>query len=234
MPTERTGGVAVPTWPRHVRSLRLQVAQDLRRAILSGQMPAGHRLVEEDLSRQMDTSRGPVREALRLLEQEGLVISSPYRGTVVAEVSETEAREVLVPVRLTLERFAFRHALTLLSETDFAELASLVLAMERAGLANDLAETVDLDVRFHELVVQRAEQPHTLQLWRTISPRVRGFFYRMGPRHRDLSEVAEEHRELLEALRSGDEVVLLAALDRHIADPVRAGAPVNPDRRPHG
>lgn len=217
-------------WPRHARSLRNQVAHDLRQAIVSGQLPPGHRLVEDEISRQMETSRGPVREALRLLEQEGLVVSYPYRGTVVAEVSDTEVREVLVPVRLALERFAFRHAVALLRDKDFAELGALVEAMEKAARERDLGALVELDIQFHELVMLRSDQPHSIQLWQAIASRVRSFFYRMGPRHRSLREVPDEHRELLEALRSGDEQLLLAVLDRHILDPIRAATPAGTGR----
>ncbi len=218
------------TSPRESRSLRHQVAAALRQAIVSGELPSGARLVEEELSRQMETSRGPVREALRQLEQEGLVVSFPYRATVVAEISAKEAREVLIPVRLALERFAFRHAMRFLDEGDFAELASLVAAMERSAGAGDLAGLVEGDVRFHELVVRRSDQPHTTQLWQAISSRIRSFFFRMGPRHRNLAEIADEHRELLAALRSGDEEVLLGVLDRHIVDPL-ASARADEGRR---
>lgn len=217
-------------WPRQARSLRHQVAHALRETIVSGELPSGHRLVEEELSRQMETSRGPVREALRLLEQEGLVVSRPYRGTVVAEISDTEAREVLVPVRLALERFAFRHAMRLLGTADFAELGSLVDAMQRAARERDLGALVELDIRFHELVMLRSRQPHSIQLWQAISSRIRSYFYRMGPRHHSLREVADEHRELLEALRSGGDRRLLGVLDRHIVDPIRTPDPAGTGR----
>lgn len=71
----------------------------------------GDKLVELDLSAQLGTSRAPVREALRQLEQEGLVVSYPYRGTEVLSVSQEEIEQVLVPIQLTIERFAFTQAL---------------------------------------------------------------------------------------------------------------------------
>jgi DNA-binding GntR family transcriptional regulator len=197
-------------------SLRQRVLQMLREAIITGQFQPGNRLVEEELCQQMGISRGPLREALRQLEQEGLVVSFPYRATEVIGVSDEEVRDVLVPIRLTLERFAFRHALPLLSEADFAELTELVRTMRQAGQAGDLARVVEADVKFHELVLGRSNQRHCLQIWRTISPRVRAYFYRCGPRHQALTDIADEHRDLIAALRTREIARVLAVLDPHI------------------
>ena len=197
-------------------SLRQRVLQMLREAIITGQFQPGDRLVEEELCQQIGISRGPLREALRQLEQEGLVVSFPYRATEVIGVSDEEVRDVLVPIRLTLERFAFRHALPLLSEADFSELAELERTMRQAGQAGDLARVVEADVKFHELVLGRSNQPHCLQIWRTISPRVRAYFYRCGPRHQALTDIADEHRDLIAAMRTRDIERVLVVLDPHI------------------
>jgi DNA-binding GntR family transcriptional regulator len=219
-----TAGPALPQITPH--SLRHRVLHTLREAIISGQFQPGDRLVEEDICQQMGVSRGPVREALRQLEQEGLVVSFPYRATEVIGVSDEEVHDVLVPIRLTLERFAFRHALPLLNDMDFADLEQLVRAMRQAGEAGDLAGIVEADVRFHELVLKRSQQPHCAQLWRTISPRVRAYFYRCGPRHNALTDIADEHRELLDAMRTRELERVLAVLEPHIiADAIGGAAP---------
>jgi DNA-binding GntR family transcriptional regulator len=207
-------------------SRRQRVLESLRGAIIDGRFLPGDRLVEEELCQQLGVSRGPVREALRQLEQEGLVVSFPYRATEVIGVSLAEVRGVLIPIRLTLERFAFRHALPRRTQADMAELEGLVATMAAAGEAGDqapaerraeaLSVIVEADVRFHELVLQRSEQPHCLQIWRAISPRVRAYFYRSGPRHASLAEIAEEHRELLDAMGTGEIERAIAALEPHI------------------
>lgn len=214
-------------------SLRQRVLRMLREAIITGQFQPGDRLIEEDLCQQMGISRGPLREALRQLEQEGLVVSFPYRATEVIGVSDEEVHDVLVPIRLTLERFAFRHALPLLEESDFAKLAQLVQTMRQAGEAGDLTRVVEADVMFHELVLGRAKQPHCLQIWRTISPRVRAYFYRCGPRHHALTDIADEHDELIAAMRTGHIEDVLAILDPHIlADVIVGGsAPQQGDKQ---
>lgn len=205
---------ALPRIPSESR--RERVVQILRDAITSGQLLPGHRLIELELASQLGTSRAPIREALRQLEQEGLVASYPYRGSEVVGVSQEEIDEVLVPVRLTLERFAFRRALPLLTDEDFTELARWIGEMRGGADTGDADRMADADLRFHELVITRSGQAHCLQMWRTIQPRVRAYFRRDAPAHDTPHSVAEQHERLLLALRSGEEQQVLDAVDEHI------------------
>lgn len=197
-------------------SRRDRVANVLRAAITSGQFPPGHRLVEMDMAAQLGTSRAPIREALRQLEQEGLVASYPYRGTEVVGVSQDEIEQVLVPIRLTIERFAFRRALPALDDDDFAYLQGLVGEM---GVAADQANPerqADADVRFHEYVIERSGQLHCLQIWRAIQPRVRAYFRRDAPTYGTQHELAAQHQRLLDTLRGRDAAAVTAAVEEHI------------------
>lgn len=215
-------------------SRRHRVAQVLRDAITEGRYQPGDRLVELELAAQLGTSRSPVREALRQLENEGLVMSFPYRGTEVLGVAQDEVEHVLVPVRLTIERFAFARALPLLTGEDLAELDLLVRAMRRAAADGDDAALADADVRFHERVIERSGQLHCLQLWRTIEPRVRAYFRRDASSHRSRAAVAQQHARLLRALRSGDEARVLEELEGHIRTYLDAGARRSAARRTGG
>jgi DNA-binding GntR family transcriptional regulator len=123
---------------------------------------------------------------------------------------------VLIPVRLTLERFSFLKALERMDEGDFAELAKEVWLMGEAARADDLMRSVEADIRFHEFVLSRSGQPHTAQLWGAIAPRIRAYFFRFGARS-DLARIAREHAELLAAMQTRKSDVLAAALERHIA-----------------
>jgi len=199
-----------------LRSLRHQVVETLRGAIINGHFQPGDRLIGDELCQQLGVSRGPVREALRQLEQEGLVISSPYKATEVLGVSYEEMCEVLIPMRLTLERFAFRHALPQLQPDDFAILEQLVQAMYQAAQKGILERIVEADVRFHELVMDRSHQLHCHQIWRTISPRVRAYFHRCAPQHASLFAIVDEHRELLNVMLTRDLEQVLPILDEHI------------------
>jgi DNA-binding GntR family transcriptional regulator len=208
-----------------------QVVEILRSAIIMGTYEPGDRLIEATLSTELGTSRGPVREALRQLENEGLVMSYPYRGAVVLGVSDEEVQEVLIPIRLTLERYSFTHALDRMTDEDFAELGKQVWLMDQAAQADDLARHVEADLRFHEIVIAASGQTHTVQIWRTIWPRIRAYFYRYG-RGQDLERMVEEHRDLLAALQSRDRKLMLAQLERHIAVPVPDSVPPNPNGTP--
>ncbi|TDD67420.1 GntR family transcriptional regulator [Jiangella aurantiaca] len=203
---------------RRVPSLsrREHVAEILREAITSGRLKPGDRLVELDLAAELGTSRAPIREALRQLEQEGLVASYPYRGSEVLGVSQDEVEQVLVPIRITLERFAFDKALDKLTDDDLAELQRLVDDMLVAASAGEAERLADLDIRFHELVITRSEQRHCLQMWKTIQPRVRAYFRRDAPAHADTADVARQHQELLDVIRGGDRDAVLDAVERHI------------------
>ena len=201
------------------KAMRSVTQADSSRA-LSLSNSAYHRV---DQPPQTVTSRGPVREALRQLENEGLVMSFPYRGAVVLGVSDDEVQEVLIPIRLTLERYSFVHALEQMTDEDFAELGKQIWLMEQAAHANDLARHVEADLRFHEIVIAASGQTHTVQIWRTIWPRIRAYFYRYG-RGRDLVQMVDEHRELLAALQSREPKSVLEVLERHISVPVPNGA----------
>jgi DNA-binding GntR family transcriptional regulator len=196
---------------------REQVVEALREAIISGRLEDGERLIEDRIAQELKTSRGPVREALRQLEHEGFVVSYPYRGAVVMGVSDEEVQEVLIPIRLTLERFSFTKASARMTEDDFGELAKEVWLLGEAARANDLVRSVEADLRFHEIVLERSGQPHTTQVWRTIAPRIRAYFFRYG-RSADLARIAVEHGGLLTALQSRDPKIVLGALERHITE----------------
>ncbi|CAN5682308.1 MAG: GntR family transcriptional regulator [Acidimicrobiia bacterium] len=197
-------------------SRRDRVANALRDAITRGQLRPGHRLIEMDVAAQLGTSRAPIREALRQLEQEGLVVSSPYRGTEVLGVSQDEIEQVLVPIRLTIERFAFERALPMLDENDLIFLQGLVDDMHIAADQENPERLADADVRFHEHVIIRSGQPHCLQMWRAIQPRVRAYFRRDAPVYGKQHALAAQHQELLDALRSRDPDAVRAAIEKHI------------------
>ena len=197
---------------------RDRIAGELRDAIVHGRLQPGERLVEDRIMAWLEATRGATREALRELEHEGLVISYPHRGAVVVGVTEEEVHGVLIPIRLVLEEFAFRTALEVGTTADLAELASHLWVMEQAAAAGDIDGIVQADVEFHEAVLHIAPQFHTIHIWRSIAPRIRAYFYRHSW-WRDLDSVVAEHRELLDALQHGDELLLLEALRRHIVVP---------------
>ncbi|MEE6165599.1 MULTISPECIES: GntR family transcriptional regulator [unclassified Mycolicibacterium] len=208
------GPSALPPVPTASRGQR--VARTLREAITNGSLLPGQRLLETDLAQNLGTSNGPVREALALLETEGLVVKAPYRGAVVAEVGQDEIEQVLVPVRVVIERFAFAEAAPQLTADDFASLDGLVEQMRAAADRGDTEALAEADIAFHELVIARSRHNHCLQLWRIIQPRVRAYFRRDALAHRERYAVADQHQRLIGALKTNKTEELLAAVDEHI------------------
>src|SRR5919198_1448847 len=130
----------MPAEPRTRSPRREHVVGALREAIIAGRLEDGERLIEDKIARELKTSRGPVREALRQLEHEGFVVSYPYRGAVVLGVSDDEIQQVLIPVRITLEKFSIPKAVERMDDADFAELGKQVWLMGEAARTDDLAQ----------------------------------------------------------------------------------------------
>lgn len=199
-------------------SLRHRVAETIRRAIITGQLRSGDRLREQDIADQMSVSRGPIREALSLLEREGLVTTVPYKGTVVSTLSTEEITEILLPIRLTLESFAIKQVMAEPRTEIVNYLESIVRQMELAADDGDLAKLVELDVEFHQFLIRRSAEPTVLSLWQSIDMRIRLHFTHHGNEYIDLHEIPREHRQLVDALKAGNDAVIYQAIRHHILD----------------
>jgi DNA-binding GntR family transcriptional regulator len=189
------------------------VARDaIRRLIASGTLAAGVRLVEASLSSQIGVSRSPIREALRELEQQGLVVSYPGRGCFVADLSEDDVSEVIL-LRAWLEGLAARLASDRMNRLDFAQLESLVASMERAAEAQPFHREalVEADAAYHTAVVRLSGHRRLLGVWQGIDPLVWLMRVRRDDPGTDPTAVAAEHRELITALREGPEAAETAA-----------------------
>jgi DNA-binding GntR family transcriptional regulator len=188
----------------------------LRREILGGTLAAGERLIEEQITRRFGISRAPLREALRLLAQQGLVEHLPRRGARVATLSDQDAQE-LFEVRDVLERFAIRQALPRHPE-DLAQLRAELATMRKAATAGDVLELADAHRRFHvELVALAGHR----QLLLTYEPILVKLQMHMALNLRRESALAapldgiRRHTVLLDAVASNDLDVVLEALTKH-------------------
>jgi DNA-binding GntR family transcriptional regulator len=213
LPNASSGLSAVPL---DARSVRQRALEQLRRSIVRGELAAGEHLREDRVALDLEISRGPIREALRQLEQEGLIRSFPHRGCVVTSISRSEIENVLLPVRHALEAYAVPRALAHLAPVDLAWLEAVAKEMHRVAKAGDRWRIAELDVIFHQRLMTLAEEPHSLQLWTMISGRLQRFFIEVSVLHPRLVEIAIEHDDLLAALRSGDEGEIGRVLEVHI------------------
>jgi DNA-binding GntR family transcriptional regulator len=123
---------------------------------------------------------------------------------------------MLLPIRIVLEKFAFRHAAKKLTGDDYLQLEKLIADMRRAGDTADRSTIVEADIRFHEYVITRCGWPDCERNWRGIVARVRAYFWTDAPLHPSPHDIADQHQVLLDALRGSDEETLASAVIEHI------------------
>lgn len=198
-----------------------QVAGAMRDAVLSGQFPQGQQMNEAELAARFAVSRGPVREAMQRLVQEGLLVSHPHRGVFVVALSAADLADVYL-ARSAIETTALQRIAGLPDRGPLArDLAAAVARMGAAVAASDWTAVADSDLAFHRALVDAADSPRLSRMYDTVQAETRLSFQHLMSGYRSSAELVEEHRRLA-ALATGDD--LPAALDemtRHLADPVR-------------
>lgn len=142
------------------RLLSARIADELRRAVLSGRMRPGMRVRQELLARDFGASRIPVREALKQLENEGLVVLAPNRGAWIADVNSEETIEIY-KIREVVEPLAMRESVPQLTDADIASLDDTVRTLEQV---TNLEEYIQLDRQFHLRTYSRARMPQLLAM----------------------------------------------------------------------
>jgi DNA-binding GntR family transcriptional regulator len=208
-----TDGVFAPAAAR--QTLFAHVYDALRRAIVTGALQPGQRVNEAEVARQMQISRGPVREAIRRLEQAGLLVSVPRRGTVVVSLAAEEVEEAYT-LRADLEARAIERATGRMSDADLAELEHLMQVMHAAGLAGDLPALLDADIEFHRTIVQCAGWWQLQRLWDSLHPRTLTLYTMRTLVEWSPDMHADRHLPVLDALRARDAAAAQAAIRQHI------------------
>lgn len=183
--------------------LRHDVRNHLRNQIFDGTLQPGDRIVESRLARELGISQTPVREALRELEQMGLVVSYPNRGASVRRLDPKDVEE-MYSLRAHLEALGIARAIGQITESDLQALESLIAGMQDAARDDDPQRLTELDTSFHEYILERADHALLLRTWQGISPLNWTMLTVLRLRDRNLAELAERHRPIVEALRSGD------------------------------
>jgi DNA-binding GntR family transcriptional regulator len=199
-------------------SLKHRIAEEIRKAIFEGRLLPGDKITESQLAEEMGVSRAPIREAIQLLELEGILDSTPYKETKVSRISKEEVVELLLPIRMQIESYALKKSLPLWGEADFKAFEEILDEMRKGVQYQDLMVLVDTDLRFHELIIKNASSEGTTKIWGSIVNRIRLHFILQGKSYEDLQEIVNEHQILLDSFRSGDLNISIAALQEHILD----------------
>jgi DNA-binding GntR family transcriptional regulator len=197
--------VADTAWPAvRRRSLADEVTDQLRDVILTGGLKPGGRVGEAEISQRLKVSRGPVREALVRLEQEGLVASKWHHGATVVDSSREDVVQ-LATLRGALEQLAVTEAVRSATDDDFARLAEIVDQMRPAQAKSDDASLVRLDIEFHDAVYRAAHHDRLYAAWTTIRSQVALSLLRRRAVNADYSGlVVDEHSALAATLARRD------------------------------
>lgn len=189
------------------------VARELRRAIISGSLGHGTHLVEAHLSQMFDVSRGPVRDALQRLTEEGLV-ESRRRGTYVRGLSIEDIEE-LYSLRQLIERDALRRCMNV-DGPDFSSARSALGRMRDAFEAGDAGEFARADLDFHSAFYSIAGHGRIESIWLQYRPTFAGMLEVTNAEDRDLAPTFHDHEVLLDAVIARREADALALLEDHL------------------
>ena len=183
--------------------LRDLVFITLREAILQGKLEPGERLMEIALANQLGVSRTPIREAIRKLEIEGLVINAPRRGAVVAEITLKDLRDVL-EVRRNLENLAVKLACEKANEQDIRELKELHRSFISTLKNEDLTEVAQADVKFHDKIYEITDNKRLIQILSNLREQMYRyrFEYIKDEIHRRV--LVDEHAMIIEGIENKD------------------------------
>lgn len=212
---------------RPVAGLSEQIALALEEAILVGRLKSGERIVESAVAADMGTSNGPVREAFHELENLGLVVSVPRRGTFVTELTTRLAREVF-SLRALLEIAALRVAIDRLNDRDLERFDEVLDQMGRYpdGPASSPRLLVDWDLRFHDILFDLCEHRLLRQTWRRLRVQARVLLVVNGvlwnaeaSSARERSEgMVDVHRPLADSIRARDLALAERLFVAHLAE----------------
>ncbi|HAE81393.1 MAG TPA: GntR family transcriptional regulator [Lachnoclostridium sp.] len=197
--------------------LRDVVFQTLRQAILREDLAPGERLMEIPLANKLGVSRTPLREAIRMLEQEGLVVMIPRRGAQVAGISEKSLRDVL-EVRKSLEKLAVELACERMTEEDMKEMNRAEEAFSAAVHEGDALRIAETDEQFHDVIYNSTGNTKLVQLLNNLREQM--YRYRLEHIKDEKSRLSllEEHQRMMAALRSRDVELAKKAAGEHIVN----------------
>jgi DNA-binding GntR family transcriptional regulator len=189
--------------PRLRPNLADDIATELREQIVGGSLRPGTRLLELRLAERFGTSQGPVREALRLLERDGLVTHVRRRGVYVRELSVRDLDEIY-SLRAALEGFAARRAALRIAPAGVRALKRLLERMAARAEAGEWERGVRIAIEFHEEIAVIAGHDRLLQTWRSIMAQTSQYAQLASSQAPDVAPDVEAHKRLLDAVTSGD------------------------------
>ncbi len=181
------------------RPLRDVVVDNLRQAIVSGQFPAGMRLMELQLAEKMGVSRTPVREAIRKMELEGLVVMIPRRGAYVADISIKDINEVY-EIRTALDVLTAGLAAERIDDDEIREMKELLDADKPLVVAKDYPKIIENDTAFHDVIYKASRNKRCMNIISNLREQITVIRGRSMPYPGRLDDMIKEHENIYEAI----------------------------------
>lgn len=197
-------------------SLPMLMQEEIERLIMTGELPVGSRINESELSQRFNTSRGPIREALRALEEAGLVRNEKNRGVFVREIAFEEADEIY-ELREALEEIIGRRVALAIKPDAVERLRAMLDAMRSAAQAQDVEQYAQLNLQFHEILLDTAGSKKLTETYKRLVKELHLFRMRALDSGGGLRVSADEHRDIVEAIASGNPDIAGRALREHVA-----------------
>lgn len=208
------------------------IAHQLTEAIMDGTLAPGSQLGEAELAGELGVSRGPLREAMQRLVQQGIAHSEPHRGVFVTTLTEEDVRDIYL-ARTAIESAACRLILRQHPQRTADRLARAQRAMAAAARRGDSAALSAADTELHQVLVDESGSVRLKRMAQTLFVETRMCITALQDKYPAPDMMVDEHAAIIEALREGDEERLLFLLDEHMQDAVRrltggsaAGEPV--------
>lgn len=197
------------------RTLREQIVDILRRQIFNGSIKPGEKIIESELAEAFSVSRGPIREALRQIEQEGLVEYSPHKGCTVRTLTHDNIKEVYL-IRSNLECLAVKMYGGKMSQEGIETLEELVGRIGRAAKEHDLYEIVRNDEALHAQIVKEAGSQRLLQMWGFLEGENAATYYTMNEANlMPLDYLERNHRFILGEIKNGTLESICRIIEEH-------------------
>lgn len=197
-------------------SLPMLMQEEIERLIMTGELPVGSRINESELSQRFNTSRGPIREALRALEEAGLVRNEKNRGVFVREIAFEEADEIY-ELREALEEIIGRRVALAIKPDAVERLRAMLDAMRSAAQAQDVEQYAQLNLQFHEILLDTAGSKKLTETYKRLVKELHLFRMRALDSGGGLRVSTDEHRDIVEAIASGNPEIAGRALRQHVA-----------------
>lgn len=197
------------------KPLRDVVFENIRSAILEGTLKPGERLMEIKLAQQLGVSRTPIREAIRKLELEGLVIMLPRRGAFVADMNKKDLIELL-EVRTGLEGLAAYFAAGRISEDGVEKLENNIMELEKAVKDNDVTAMLKIDEAFHNIIFEGSGNDRLKAMMNSLWETVYRFRLKYMSDYSSAVNIVDEHKKILDAIKKGKATLAERLAKEHI------------------